>query len=56
MSVERRTEMAFNLSFYVSRTAVEILAIAAVTAAGIYIVNDLMDKEEAAPVINPIEG
>lgn len=56
MSVERRTEMAFELYFSISRTAVEILAIAAVTAAGIYIVNDLMDKEEPAPVINPIEG
>ena len=56
MSVERRTEMAFNLSFYVSRTAVEILALAVVTATGIYIVNDLMDKEEPAPMINPIEG
>ena len=57
MSVERKvTEMAFNVSFYISRTAVEILALTVVTAAGIYIVNDLMDKEEPAPVINPIEG
>lgn len=48
--------MAFELYFSISRTAVEILAIAVVAGAGIYIVNDLMDKEEPAPVINPIEG
>lgn len=48
--------MAFNLSFCISRTAVEIFAVAVVAAGTIYIMNDLMDKEEAAPVINPIEG
>ncbi len=48
--------MAFELYFNISRTAVELLAIAAITAAGIYIVNDLMKEAEADPVINPIEG
>lgn len=48
--------MAFELYFSVSRTAVEILAICAVTAAGVYLVKDLMGDEDKEPVINPIEG
>lgn len=48
--------MAFNISFYVSRTAVELLAAAAIAGAGIYLVNELIKEEENVPVSNPVEG
>ena len=47
--------MAFELYFNVSKTAVEILAVAAVAAAGVYIARDLMkEEEEEIPEINPV--
>lgn len=48
--------MAFSVSFYVSRTAVELLAAAVITGAGIYLVNELIKEEENVPVSNPVEG
>lgn len=56
----RRKEklMAFELYFNISRTAVEIAVLAAVTYATVYVIRDLMEEDEAADpvVINPIEG
>ena len=47
--------MAFELYFNVSKTAIEILAIATVAAAGVYIAKDLMkEEEEEIPKINPV--
>lgn len=50
--------MAFELYFNISRTAVEIAVLAAVTYATVYVIRDLMEEDEAADpvVINPIEG
>lgn len=48
--------MAFNVSFCISRTAVELLAAAVITGAGIYLVNELIKEEENVPVSNPVEG
>lgn len=48
--------MAFELYFSISRTAVEILALAVVAAGTAYVINDLMKEEEDIPQVNPIEG
>lgn len=49
--------MACEFYFSISRAAVEIAVLAAVTYATVYVIKDLMEEDEAAdPVINPIEG
>lgn len=48
--------MACEFYFSISRTAIEIAVLAAVTYATVYVIKDLMEEEETPAVINPVEG
>ena len=46
---ERRNNMAFELYFNISRTAVELLALGLVVGCGVYIAQDLITEKEPEP-------